>query len=591
MAGESDTTILKEIEIWEKLNNITEKPQTIPKFHGYQKEVLKMQNCQYYLFFDFFPYNLKDLIDEHKRKKMLIPFEKIKFFYDNLINTLAFLETLQICHRDLKPSNLLLDENYEQIYLIDFGISKDLITNANIESKALLTAAGTPLYFSPEVHKAYNSMEESENRIKLNPFKSDVYSFALIILEMGTFRLPNKNDPYNLWEKKCEILLNEFKESYNNLFINRENKKNFVKFLENLQKCFSLNPKDRPNFIKLFYQKITDYEQIRKDILQNQQFLDKIHNNSNNAVSLLNNFNDSKKKNMFKSNPSFLCCILNKKIIAIGNYILCCDEKLGAGAFGEVFKGYEKADPSNLFAIKQVSINVSDKELLFLKNFLENEVLVMESLSHPNIIKCFDMSITSNNIYIITELCNQGDLDAHKQDLTVNESLICLKQIVKAMLYANTENIIHRDLKPANILLNDGVLKLADFGFARFVDDPDVQKKMTCKKGSPLYMAPEVYDGEQYDAKCDVWSVGIMFYDMLFKKTPWYGSSAPDLFNNNIKLKPLKFPKNTDVDEEIIDLITKMLALNKKERFSFKEVSEHDVLQRKIPDKLKFKEK
>ena len=266
----------------------------------------------------------------------------------------------------------------------------------------------------------------------------------------------------------------------------------------------------------------------------------------------------------------------------VGNYILCCDDKLGAGAFGEVYKGYEKADPSNLFAIKQVSINVSDKELLFLKKLLENEVTVMQSLNHPNIIKLVDVSITSNNIYIITELCNQGDLEAHKQDLSIDECLICLKQIVNAMTYANTMNAIHRDLKPANILLNDGVIKLADFGFARFVDDPNVQNKMTCQKGSPLYMAPEVYRGEKYDAKCDVWSVGIMFYEMLFKKTPWYGSSAPDLFNNNINLIPLEFPENTGVDEEIIDLITHMLDLDKSRRFSFVNVSEHNVLRRQI---------
>ena len=271
----------------------------------------------------------------------------------------------------------------------------------------------------------------------------------------------------------------------------------------------------------------------------------------------------------------------------IGNYILCCDEKLGEGAFGVVFRSYLKTDPSDLYAIKQVNINVSEKELEFLKGLLEREVEVMQTLSHENIMKLIDISITANNIYLITELCNGGDLNGYKLDLTVDETLTCIKKIVKAMRYANSLNVIHRDLKPANVLVHDGVIKLADFGFARFVDNPNISDKMTCKKGSPLYMAPEVYFGKKYDAKCDVWSVGVMFYEMIFKKLPCYGSCAPDHFNNNFKVKPLKFPKDQKVDPLILDLITNMLQLKQKNRFDFKEVEDHEVFKRKIPDKLK----
>ncbi len=271
----------------------------------------------------------------------------------------------------------------------------------------------------------------------------------------------------------------------------------------------------------------------------------------------------------------------------IGPYVLCLDDKLGEGAFGAVYLGYLKTNPEELYAIKQVNINVSEKELEFLKGLLEREVNVMQTLSHENVIKLIDISITSNNIYLITEICNGGDLDRYKMDLTVEETLTCIKKIVKAMIYANSNNIIHRDLKPANVLVHDGVIKLADFGFARFVEDPKLSNQLTSKKGSPLYMAPEVYFDEKYDAKCDVWSVGVMFYEMIFKKTPWFGISAPDLFINNIKDKPLKFPKDHKVDPLIIDLITHMLQIKPKNRFNFKEVEEHEVFKKKIPEKLK----
>jgi len=143
----------------------------------------------------------------------------------------------------------------------------------------------------------------------------------------------------------------------------------------------------------------------------------------------------------------------------VGKYILCLDDKLGEGVFGMVYKGYEINNPSNQVAIKQVNINVSEQDLKALKKLLETEVMVMMSLSHENIIKFEDVSITSNNIYIITELCNGGDLDHIKKDLTIEQTLICIKQIVTGMLYANSQKVIHRDLKPANILVHDGIIK------------------------------------------------------------------------------------------------------------------------------------
>jgi serine/threonine-protein kinase ULK2 len=101
--------------------------------------------------------------------------------------------------------------------------------------------------------------------------------------------------------------------------------------------------------------------------------------------------------------------------------------------------------------------------------------------------------------------------------------------------------IIHRDLKPANILNHDGIVKIADFGFAKYVDNYSSQLLRSCV-GSPLYMAPQVLGRKQYTTKCDIWSIGVIFYEMLFHDVPWKGRDEQDLLKN-IQVKPLNMNK------------------------------------------------
>jgi len=266
----------------------------------------------------------------------------------------------------------------------------------------------------------------------------------------------------------------------------------------------------------------------------------------------------------------------------IGGYVFSPDESMGKGSFGTVYKGQVTDNPGQYVAIKQISINVSKSELVELRGLLANEIGTMQSLSHRHIIKLVDVIMTQNNLYIITEFCNGGDPE--------KEALTSVKHIAKAMDYANSQNVIHRDLKPANILINDGVIKIADFGLARFVEDPKIQDKLTCRRGSPLYMAPEVFKGKKYCQKCDVWSVGIIFYELLFKTTPWTGTKANDLFYN-IMNQALKFPKNNDVDPLILDLIENMLQVNQNDRYDFKDVLKHEAFNSKTSEKIINKKK
>ena len=95
---------------------------------------------------------------------------------------------MNICHRDLKPGNLLLDEQEENIFIIDFGESKQYLQNIQENTKQILSVKGTPKYFSPELCQVY----ETKKYERLNPYKSDVFSLGLIILEMGMIEIPEK---------------------------------------------------------------------------------------------------------------------------------------------------------------------------------------------------------------------------------------------------------------------------------------------------------------------------------------------------------------------------------------------------------------
>ena len=98
-----------------------------------------------------------------------------------------------------------------------------------------------------------------------------------------------------------------------------------------------------------------------------------------------------------------------------------------------------------------------------------------------------------------------------------------MKQIIKGYQELAMENTIHRDLKPANILINNGVFKICDFGFSKVNKDPLASLK-TCV-GSPIYMAPQILEKKDYSAKCDIWSLGIIYYELLHGSVPWIARS------------------------------------------------------------------
>jgi len=258
---------LSEIQIWNDIEAFPFKPKSIPNFYGFIEEKVGFSGVTYHLFFDYYPQSLKNLIETMKEP---LPFKKFLIFTESLINSFAFLQTKNICHMDLKPDNLLLDESNENIYIIDLSVSKQIIFDSPEDTKKNLTVAGSPKYFSPELRAAFKQKIQTT---VLNPFKSDVFSLGLLLLELGTLKLPEKYKKQNLeeWDNGIEKLLKEFRKRYREELKNINNGKEKMRNLEKLiKKCLRIESKDRPDFIDLYHIFQKRFRSVGLDCLRTQ---------------------------------------------------------------------------------------------------------------------------------------------------------------------------------------------------------------------------------------------------------------------------------------------------------------------------------
>ena len=175
---------------------------------------------------------------------------------------------------------------------------------------------------------------------------------------------------------------------------------------------------------------------------------------------------------------------------------------LGSGTYGKVYLGktYGKND---LVAIK--CLDNKDISSNYMKTALENEIKIMRKLKSSFIVELYDVLVTSNHTYLVQEFCNEGDYRkflAKKGAIPEPEALKYITELILGCKELYSMKIMHRDLKPENCLLNNGVLKLADFGFSKLLDEPNQMLDTTL--GTPLYMSPQILKGGKYNNKSDV---------------------------------------------------------------------------------------
>lgn len=261
----------------------------------------------------------------------------------------------------------------------------------------------------------------------------------------------------------------------------------------------------------------------------------------------------------------------------IDRYFYSTTEKLGQGAFGSVYIGHDVDNKQKLYAIKVIPVAIIKTDPS-LQESLMNEMQVMKLLNHPNITHCYDVLSSSNNHYFILEYCSGGTLSSYlkkRGKIPEAEALTILIQILKGYHEMLKLGIIHRDLKPDNILVHEGVFKLADFGFAKCVENfsKDLLKSLV---GTPLYMAPQILQQQEYSTKSDLWSIALIYYEMLFQKTPWDAKTQYELVNKILK-QPVSFPPDVKISEESKSFILGALKVEEQARFSWDEVFAHPL--------------
>ena len=252
---------------------------------------------------------------------------------------------------------------------------------------------------------------------------------------------------------------------------------------------------------------------------------------------------------------------------------------IGKGAFSNVYL-YK-----DIISEEKYSVKIMEKDFI-LKNLgtleiIYNEIDIQSRINHPNIIKLYNIYESSNIIYMIMEYLNNGNLYSlirRKKGLNEIESYKYFSQIVNAIHFLHKNNIIHRDIKPENIILDNKYnCKLCDFGWSVILKD-NSSRNTFC--GTLEYMAPEIINNEKYDKSIDIWSLGVLLFEMIHGFNPFENNNNNNkninLLIDNIKNKKFQFQKN--ISNECKDLIQKMLESNSNKRININDILNHPFM-------------
>eukprot|EP01053_Blabericola_migrator_P003229 Blabericola_migrator_1__3228@NODE_194_length_11541_cov_124_962524_g167_i0_p3_GENE_NODE_194_length_11541_cov_124_962524_g167_i0NODE_194_length_11541_cov_124_962524_g167_i0_p3_ORF_typecomplete_len636_score103_37Pkinase/PF00069_25/4e71Pkinase/PF00069_25/4_1e03Pkinase_Tyr/PF07714_17/8_8e50EFhand_7/PF13499_6/0_00059EFhand_7/PF13499_6/5_5e03EFhand_7/PF13499_6/4_2e13EFhand_7/PF13499_6/8_1e15EFhand_1/PF00036_32/0_0022EFhand_1/PF00036_32/0_0024EFhand_1/PF00036_32/0_0028EFhand_1/PF00036_32/7_5e07EFhand_1/ len=254
------------------------------------------------------------------------------------------------------------------------------------------------------------------------------------------------------------------------------------------------------------------------------------------------------------------------------------EKKLGAGAFGEVHLVTERSS-----GLRRCCKTINKDKAAVPVEQIEAEVEVLKTLDHPNIIKIFEVYEDYNNIYIIQEVCEGGELldrvsEANDRGKVLTERYVreVIRQVMEALAYFHAKRICHKDLKPENVLFQDADLhsavKVIDFGLAEIFKKSDEYSPNAA--GTVLYMAPEVF-ARRVTMRCDVWSAGCIMFQLLTGHLPFNGRSVSEVKNKAQSKEPPYDHYCRHVSAEAIDLMQKMLAKSPKQRISAAQALQH----------------
>lgn len=259
------------------------------------------------------------------------------------------------------------------------------------------------------------------------------------------------------------------------------------------------------------------------------------------------------------------------------NYLV--EEKIGEGGMGVVHKGRQLSLQRHV-AIKFLTGNILNNKILTSR--FRREALASIQISHPNIIKIIDLDVVDTTHYLVMEYIAGGSLEDlldKRERFSEKEGCQLILQAISGLKVAHHRSIVHRDLKPANILLTrDHQIKITDFGIAHFEEMTQLTQTGSVL-GTPQYMSPEQALGKAIDERSDIYSLGVIFYQMLTGEPPFQANNAALYLQKHAYATP-KSPRDTNpkISNYINDMILKMLAKAPIDRFKSMDSLENTLL-------------
>lgn len=246
------------------------------------------------------------------------------------------------------------------------------------------------------------------------------------------------------------------------------------------------------------------------------------------------------------------------------------EETVGQGGMGVVYRATDLRTGETV-ALKQLRREATNAKPELIERFLR-EAAALRDLNHPNIVRAFETVIDSDDHYIVMDYIDGSDLGDFLRRygrLPLNQTVRIGLELADALTRAHYLKIVHRDLKPANVLIQaDGTPKLTDFGVAYFAGRERVTDTAIAL-GTPQYMAPEMLRGEPPDARADIWSLGVILFELLTGTHPFGGATITDLLMNIMTGETPDLEKmRPETPVELADLIYRMLAKDRDARIA-----------------------
>ena len=248
-------------------------------------------------------------------------------------------------------------------------------------------------------------------------------------------------------------------------------------------------------------------------------------------------------------------------------------KELGNGSYGRVLL-VQHNKTNAIYALKAI-----DKRLITYeeRNRFLREVEIMYKIHHPNVVKLFGHFEDNTYCYLLMEYIEGGELFSYipengKSKISNQKIASIIKDVISAIYYMHHMNppIVHRDIKPENILVTSNMrAKLSDFGWSNYIQSGN-KRNSIC--GSPIYLAPEMITRTGHDEKVDIWSIGVLLFELLTGDQAWAGDNVETVKYNICNLK-ISWPENIDI--LAADLISKILRLDPYERISLRDILNH----------------